>query len=179
MSVGNYHYTNYNQSKLRMMTENVQSLTDKVRHSTCRSFRGRHPDPLGESPTADLLLRGGLAQFALRRGSICTLGRIRARGHILSAVWKLLLTEGFHWLRCFWWARVAGVHDLGHSGYMTPVTMQLASSAPKPWLLVLTLSFQWLRSFSLYWGRCTCHTTIGHTYSHQQHLSLCACVTYT
>ena len=147
-------------SQLRMMTQNAHSLTDKARHSTCRSFHGRHPNPWGESPTADLLLRGGLAQFALQQGSIYTLGRIRARGQIRSAVWKLLLTEGFHWLKCFWRVQVAGVRDLGHSRYMTPVTMRLASSAPKPWLLVLTLSFQQSRSFGLYQGGCTCHMAI-------------------
>ena len=102
-------------SKLRMMHK---SLTDKARHSTCRSFRGRRPNPRGESPTADPLLRGGLAQCALRRGSIYTLGRIGARGHIWSVVWKLLSTEGFHWLRCFWRARVAGARGLGHCVYV-------------------------------------------------------------
>ena len=42
--------------------------------------------------------------------------------HIWSAVWKLLLAEGFHWLRWFWQAWVAGVRDLGHSVYVTSVT---------------------------------------------------------
>ena len=104
------------------------------------------------------LLRGRQAQRALPAGSIYTRSRIGARGHIWSAVWKLLLAEAFHWLRCFWQARVAGVRDLGHSVYVTPVTTRLASSTPKPRLLVLTLSFQQLRSFGLYRGRCTCHT---------------------
>ena len=113
-----------------MMTQNVQSLTDKARLSTCRSFCGWCPNPRGESLTADPLVREGLAQFALQWDSIYSLGRIEAHGHIWSVVWKLLLTEGFHWLRCFWQDWVAGVCDLGHSGYVTPVTMWLTGSTP-------------------------------------------------
>ena len=92
-----------------------------------------------------------------RVGSIYTLSRIGAHGHIWSAMWKLLLTEALHWLRCFWRARVAGVHDFRHSVYVTPVTTRLASLTPKLRLLVLVLFFQWLRSFGLYQGGCTCH----------------------
>ena len=37
------------------------------------SYLGQHPDPRGESPTADHLLCGGLTQNVLRRGPIYTL----------------------------------------------------------------------------------------------------------
>ena len=151
--------------KLKMMTQNAHSLTGKARHSTPGSFLRWHPDVRGESLTADPLLRGRRAQRALPAGSIYTRSRIGAHGHIWSAVWKLLLAEAFHWLRCFWQARVAGVRDLGHSVYVTPVTTWLAGSSPKPRLLALTLPFQQLRSFGLYGGGCTCHTP-PHDHSH-------------
>ena len=104
--------------KLKMMTQNAPSLTGKARHSTPGSFLRWHPDVRGESPTADPLLRGRRAQRALPAGSIYTRSRIGARGHIWSAVWKLLSTEGFRWLRCFWRARVAGARGLGHCVYV-------------------------------------------------------------
>lgn len=42
--------------KLRMMTQNARSLTDKMRHSTPESFLSQHPSLRGQPPTADLLL---------------------------------------------------------------------------------------------------------------------------
>ena len=111
------------------MTQNAQTLTDKARLSTCRSFCGQRPDPRGESLTADPLLRGGLALFALQQGSTYTLGWTGTRSHTWSAVWKLLLTEVFHSLRCFWRAWAAGVRDLGHSVYIT-----LALRSPHGWM---------------------------------------------
>lgn len=55
-----------------MMTQNVQSLTCKIRALNPEKLTWG--DPRGESPAADLLLQGGATQFALSGGdSIYTL----------------------------------------------------------------------------------------------------------
>ena len=46
---------------------------NKARALTSMSFLRQHPSPRGQSPAADPLLQGGLAEFALRRGSVYTL----------------------------------------------------------------------------------------------------------
>ena len=62
------------------------AITHPIRRglSTSRSYFGRCPDPQGESPTADPLLRGGPTPFALWQGTIYSL--------IESDLWSCLVS---------------------------------------------------------------------------------------
>lgn len=119
--------------------------------STSRTFLRRCPNPKGESLTADPLLRGKLAQFALRWGSTYTLIKsdlwaCTVNSWEVSFDWSVSLGEGLAF-------RVMVV--TGRSMYLTTVTTWTG------WLdyqnMVSRVFYPQLNSFGPYEGGCTCH----------------------
>ena len=122
-----------------MTTQNVRALTDKARRSACRSFRGRRPDPRGESPTHGesprLQTRGSEEGWLHVPSGGLHLYPRWDRGpwsHMVSGL-ETSLTRGLSLAEVFLAGWGSWGRGLGQGAYVTPAAGRLD---PKPRLLV-------------------------------------------